>query len=122
MAEEQMIQIVESALRGLGDAGEVVAAGQFMPRGHTGSMFAGGIVGDSLAGSAGGLADSIATVGGSMAGAHAHDATTGYQANSWSASPTRMSTDSARRPVTPPPGRWRSASPAPTWKSRCING
>ena len=77
MAEEQMIQIVESALRGLGDAGEVVAAGQFLPRGHTGSMFAGGIVGDSLAGSAGGLADSIATVGGSMAGAHAHDATTG---------------------------------------------
>jgi hypothetical protein len=77
MAEEQMIQIVESALRGLGDEGEVIAAGQFMPRGHTGSLFAGGIVGDSLAGSAGGLADSIATVGGSMAGAHARDATTG---------------------------------------------
>ena len=77
MAEEQMVQIVESALRELGDDGEVVAAGQFMPRGHTGSMFAGGMVGDSLAGSVGGLADSIATVGGSMAGAHAHDAATG---------------------------------------------
>jgi hypothetical protein len=77
MAEEQMIQIIESAIRELGDADEVVAAGQFMPRGHTGSMFAGGLVGDSLAGSVGGLADSIATVGGSVAGAHAHDATTG---------------------------------------------
>ena len=81
MAEEQMIQIVESALRELGDAGEVVAAGQFMPRGHTGSMFPGGLVGDGLAGSVGGLADSIATAGGSIAGAHAHDATIGLPSN-----------------------------------------
>ncbi|MET0526583.1 MAG: hypothetical protein ABWZ91_17395 [Nocardioides sp.] len=77
MAEEQMIQIVESALRELGDPDEVVAVGEFMPRGHTGSMFAGGLVGDSLAGSLGGVADSIATVGGSIAGAHAHDAASG---------------------------------------------
>ena len=50
MAEEQMIQIVEAALRELGDAEEVVGAGEFMPRGHTGSMFAGGLVGDSWRG------------------------------------------------------------------------
>jgi hypothetical protein len=77
MAEEKMIQIVESALRELGDAEEVLAVGEFMPRGHTGSMFAGGLVGDSLAGSLGGAADSIATVGGSIAGMHAHDAASG---------------------------------------------
>ncbi|MFC4785593.1 hypothetical protein ACT8ZV_14025 [Nocardioides sp. MAHUQ-72] len=77
MAEEQMIEIVETALREIGAPEEVTAAGQFLPRGHTGSMFAGGLVGDSLAGSAGGVADSVATVGGSLAGAHAHDAASG---------------------------------------------
>ena len=77
MAEEQMIEIVEVALRELGVPEEVTAAGQFMPRGHTGSMFAGGMVGDSLTGSLGGLADSVGTVGGSLAGARIHDASTG---------------------------------------------
>ena len=48
-----MVEIVESALRELGVPEEVTAAGQFMPRGHTGSMFAGGLVGDSLTGSLG---------------------------------------------------------------------
>ena len=77
MAKEQMIQAVQTALqeRGLGEV--VVAAGQFMPRGHTGSMFAGGLVGDSLGGPGDGLADSVATVGGSMAGAHLHDQASG---------------------------------------------
>jgi hypothetical protein len=75
MGEEQMIEVMEAALRGLGSSETVFAAGQFMPRGHTGSMFAGGFIGDSLGGS--GLADSVATVGGSIAGAHLHDAATG---------------------------------------------
>jgi hypothetical protein len=77
VAEKQMVEIVEGALRDLGVPEEVTAAGQFMPRGHTGSMFAGGLVGDSLTGSLGGLADSVGTVGGSLAGAHVHDASTG---------------------------------------------
>ncbi|GAB3791009.1 hypothetical protein [Nocardioides ungokensis] len=77
MAEDEMIAIIETALRESGVPEEVAAAGQFMPRGHTGSMFAGGLVGDSLAGSAGGVADSVGTVGGSLAGAHAHDAASG---------------------------------------------
>ncbi|GAA2140055.1 hypothetical protein GCM10009844_09360 [Nocardioides koreensis] len=77
MAEEQMIGIVEEALRELGVPEEVTAAGQFLPRGHTGSMFAGGLVGDSLAGSAGGVADAVGTAAGSLAGARAHDAASG---------------------------------------------
>jgi hypothetical protein len=77
MAEEQMIRIVEDALRELGVGEEVVAVGQFMPRGHTGAMFAGGLVGDSLGGPGGGLADSVATAGGSIAGARLHDAASG---------------------------------------------
>jgi hypothetical protein len=77
MAEQQMVEAVEAALRERGTGEDVVAAGQFMPRGHTGSLFAGGLVGDTLGGPAGDLADSIATVGGSLAGAHLHDAASG---------------------------------------------
>jgi hypothetical protein len=75
MSEETMVASVEVALRGLGVADEVVAAGQFLPRGHTGSMFAGGMIGDSLG--LGGAADSAATVGGALAGAKVHDAASG---------------------------------------------
>ena len=81
MAETEMIQAVESALRERGETEEVVAAGQFMPRGHTGSMFAGGLIGDALGGPAGNLADSVATIGGAIAGAHAHDAASGLPGN-----------------------------------------
>ena len=72
-----MVGIVEQALVELGVAEQVVAAGQFMPRGHTGSMFAGGFVGDSLAGSTGSLGDAIGTAGGALAGAKMHDAASG---------------------------------------------
>jgi hypothetical protein len=77
MAEEQMVQAVQSALSEHGVGEEVVAAGQFMPRGHTGSMFAGGLIGDSLGGAGGDVVDSVATVGGSMAGARLHDQASG---------------------------------------------
>ena len=77
MSEETMVRSVGEALRGLGVSDEVTAAGQFLPRGHTGSMFAGGIIGDSVAGGLGGPADSAATVGGALAGARMHDAASG---------------------------------------------
>jgi hypothetical protein len=70
-----MVQHAEAALRALGLSEQVTAAGQFQPRGHTGSMFAGGMVGDSLG--LGGVADSAATVGGALAGARIHDAASG---------------------------------------------
>jgi hypothetical protein len=81
MSERTMVESVETALRGLGDAEAVTAAGQFQPRGHTGSMFAGGMIGDSLAGGSGGLADSVATTGGALAGARMHDAASGLPTN-----------------------------------------
>jgi len=77
MAEQTMVELVQTALRERGAGEDVVAAGQFMPRGHTGSLFAGGLVGDALGGPGGDLADAIATVGGSVAGAHMHDAASG---------------------------------------------
>jgi hypothetical protein len=81
MSEATMVNSVEVALRELGVSEEVTAVGQFQPRGHTGSMFAGGLVGDNLAGGLGGAADSVATVGGALAGARMHDASSGLPAN-----------------------------------------
>ena len=81
MSEEQMVESVETALRELGVTDDVRAAGQFQPRGHTGSMFAGGLIGDSLAGGLGGVADSVGTVGGALAGARMHDAASGLPRN-----------------------------------------
>ena len=81
MSEQTMVEHVEAALRELGVSDGVTAAGQFQPRGHTGSMFAGGMIGDSLAGGLGGVADSVGTVGGALAGARMHDAASGMPAN-----------------------------------------
>ena len=77
MSEERMVEIAEKALVDLGVPESVEAAGQFLPRGHTGSMFAGGFLGDGLTDMAGGLVNSAATVGGALAGAHIHDAASG---------------------------------------------
>jgi hypothetical protein len=77
MSEDTMVHSVEEALHSLGVSEQVTAAGQFQPRGHTGSMFAGGMIGDSLAGALGSPADSVATVGGALAGARMHDAASG---------------------------------------------
>ena len=81
MSEEKMVESVQTALRDLGVTDDVTAAGQFQPRGHTGSMFAGGLIGDSLAGGLGGAADSVGTVGGALAGARMHDAASGLPRN-----------------------------------------
>jgi hypothetical protein len=42
MKEAHMVEAVQEALGRLGIDDEVVAAGMFFPRGHTGAMFAGG--------------------------------------------------------------------------------
>jgi hypothetical protein len=81
MSEQTLVRNVEAALRELGVHDEVVAAGQFQPRGHTGSMFAAGMIGDSLAGGTGGGPDSVATAGGALAGARMHDAASGLPTN-----------------------------------------
>jgi hypothetical protein len=77
MSEEAMVTSIERALVLLGVQEEVEAAGEFQPRGHTGSMFAGGFIGDALGSGLGGLGDSIATVGGAVGGAKIHDAASG---------------------------------------------
>ena len=71
MSEKQMTAIVESALGELGLAESVLAAGQFLPRGHTGSMFTGGLVADDVVG--GSLGVSL----GAAAAGRLHDAASG---------------------------------------------
>jgi hypothetical protein len=46
MSEESMVEAVRGALAARGIEDEVVAAGQFNPRGHSGGLFVGGIAGD----------------------------------------------------------------------------
>ena len=56
-----MIDLIQGALDQLGIADRIVAAGEFAPRGHSGSAFLGGLVGDEVGGSVG-LA--VGTIGG----------------------------------------------------------
>jgi hypothetical protein len=69
MSEEGMEHAVQEALAREGIAAEVLAAGQFNPRGHTGSMFVGGLAGGEvgeLGGAAGEAVGEIAGVAGGM--------------------------------------------------------
>jgi hypothetical protein len=77
MSEERMLELVQGALEQRGIEDEVVAAGQFYPRGHTGGLFAGGMLGGDAGGMLGGAAGSIGTGVGSLAGMHAADAASG---------------------------------------------
>jgi hypothetical protein len=78
VSEEQMVGIVEAALEGLGVGEPVLAAGQFQPRGHTGSLFAGGMLGDMLGD---GVAGALGGAAGSLGGARLHDAASGLPAS-----------------------------------------
>jgi hypothetical protein len=103
--EEELVNRVAELLGEHGAPEEVVAAGVFNPRGHTGGMFAGGFVGDSAGGAFGNLGSSIGTAGGAMAGARANDTAAGLPA--WlvvAVTPTSVvgfDTDGRRRPTRP---------------------
>jgi hypothetical protein len=77
MSEENMVEAVQEALAARGVEDEVVAAGQFNPRGHTGGLFVGGLAGDEVGGKLGGVADAVGTAAGSLAGMRAADAASG---------------------------------------------
>jgi hypothetical protein len=80
MSEEGMVELVQGALAESGITDEVLAAGQFNPRGQTGGMFAGGLAG-SAAGGLAGEAGELAGLGvGSIAGRHAAGAASGLPA------------------------------------------
>jgi hypothetical protein len=77
MAEETMVRLVQEALATRGITEEILAVGQFYPRGHTGGMFAGGLAGGEAGGLIGGAAESVGVGAGSLAGMHAADKVSG---------------------------------------------
>ncbi len=78
MSEEAMVEIIQQALRDRGIEDEVVAAGQFMPRGRTGKAFLGGFIGSEVGGDLGGnLGSAVGLAAGYMAGQHSSDSASG---------------------------------------------
>ncbi len=80
MSEESMVVLVQGALSARGITDEVLAAGQFYPRGHTGGMFAGGLAGSEAGGLLGDAGEILGAEAGTLAGAHAADARSGLPA------------------------------------------
>jgi hypothetical protein len=81
MSEEEMVEVVQQALRDRGIDDEIVAAGQFNPRGRTGKAFLGGFVGSEVGGDLGGdLGSAVGLAAGFMAGQHAADSGSGLPA------------------------------------------
>ena len=68
MNEQEMVGRVQAALARNGVEDRVEAAAIFLPRGHFGSAFAGGFIGDELVGGG------VGAAGGALAGMKAHDA------------------------------------------------
>lgn len=77
MSEERMAELVQSALAESGIDDQVLAAGQFSPRGQTGGMFAGGLVGSDAGGLLGEAGEAVGLGVGSLAGRHAAGAARG---------------------------------------------
>jgi hypothetical protein len=77
MSEEAMGRAVQQALAREGIADEVIAAGQFNPRGHDGSMFVGGLAGGSLGELGGSVGEAVGDVAGVAGGMRANAAASG---------------------------------------------
>ena len=72
-----MVGLVQDALRTRGVEDEVLAAGEFNPRGHTGGLFVGGLAGSEAGGALGRVAGDVGIAAGSIAGMRAADAASG---------------------------------------------
>jgi hypothetical protein len=72
-----MVELVQDALVKRGVDDEVLAVGEFNPRGHTGGLFVGGFAGGEAGGKLGGVAEDVGLAAGSIAGMRAADAASG---------------------------------------------
>jgi hypothetical protein len=77
MSEERMLELVQGALDARGIHDQLVAVGQFEPRGHTGGLFIGGLIGGDAGGVLGAVGDAVGTGVGALAGMAAADARSG---------------------------------------------
>ena len=77
MAEKDMIAAVQTALDHMGIDDRIEEVGQFQPRGQSGALFAGGMIGSEVGGAFGDVGDAIGLGLGSVAGSAAHAASSG---------------------------------------------
>jgi hypothetical protein len=77
MSEEKMVGLVQQALAKRGVEDEVLAVGEFNPRGHTGGLFVGGLAGSEAGGALGRVGEDIGLAAGSIGGMRAADAASG---------------------------------------------
>jgi hypothetical protein len=80
MSEAKMVGLAEDALAARGIKDEVIAAGQFNPRGQTRGLFVGGLAGAEAGSLVGGVAEDVGLAAGSLAGMNAADAASGLPA------------------------------------------
>jgi phage tail tape-measure protein len=73
MSEETMMALVQQALDRDGIQDEVTAVGEFYPRGHTGGLFAGIMIGGDVGEAFGGVGKAVGLAVGSLAGMEAAD-------------------------------------------------
>jgi hypothetical protein len=76
-----MVELVQDALRKRGIDDQIIAVGEFNPRGHTGGMFVGGLLGGDAGSGLGSLGESVGVGAGSLAGMRAADASSGLPAS-----------------------------------------
>ena len=74
MKEAHMLDAVQDALARAGVEDELVAAGLFFPRGHSGGAFVGGLIGGGIGDALGGVAGDVGMVAGAIGGQDAADA------------------------------------------------
>jgi hypothetical protein len=77
MSEEKMLDAVQAALAHRGIEDKLIAAGQFMPRGHTGGTFLGAVVGDAAGSVGGDIGEVVGLTAGALAGGRMADARSG---------------------------------------------
>ena len=77
MSEDHMIAMVQDALAELGVDDRIVAAGEFAPRGHTGALFVGGVLGSDLGSIGGSVGEAAGLVADSLAAPRYADARSG---------------------------------------------
>lgn len=81
MSEQAMVDMVQAALDELGVADRIEAAGEFEPRGHTGSLFVGGLVGGEAGDLLGGIGGAVGVAAGSLGAQRYADASSGLPAS-----------------------------------------
>jgi hypothetical protein len=77
MSETGMVELVRDAFAGWGIEDDVLAVGQFEPRGNSGAGFAGGMLGGGVGDLAGGIAGGIGVGAGMLGGRAANQARSG---------------------------------------------